>query len=270
MGKTPQIYIINLCRRPERKQFMQEQATRLGLQVSFIDAVDGGDPDSLVRMGPEFGNVTGKPRSRLDYACVTSHLKCLEELCASGAPYGIILEDDVFLSDDFKRLADFDWVPEDADVVKLETVLTPVKLRNVRSNRSIGRRIGRLESRHLGAGGYMISARAARRLLDEMSTPYDQIDQILFFEHIELRRDLVVYQVIPAPVLQGMYQKDVKDADWAESTLEPDRAARGIGRRTANAGIRHRAKESARRIRANLFSALAFLRNDYFGVVKFK
>jgi glycosyl transferase family 25 len=220
--------VINLDRRKDRRAYMQRLMLERGVKAEFLDAVDGRDPDADVRMGPSIGTISKNPRSRLDYACVTSHLNCWERLAASEAEYGLILEDDVVLSRDFKTFCSSGWIPRDADIVKLETTLRRVKMKRRMRNHEVGRHIGLLRSPHWGAAGYIISALAARRLLNEISQPHDQIDWILFNELVLAPRHLKIYQVDPAPVIQGMYHKGSEDSEWAQSTLEIDRLSRGF------------------------------------------
>jgi len=97
---------INLQRSPDRRAFMQAEAERAGVELSFVQAVDGMDlnldeaagydREGRLRHAPDL-----KPN---EVACVLSHKAALETFLASGASAAVVLEDDAVLSD---RLAPF-------------------------------------------------------------------------------------------------------------------------------------------------------------------
>jgi glycosyl transferase family 25 len=220
--------VINLERRSDRRDYMREMIDELGFIAEFINAVDGTDPDAVIRMGPSVGAITGKTRSRLDYACVSSHYKCWERLVASDHQFGLVLEDDVILSKDFASFVNVEWLPQDADIVKLETTPGFVTMDKVKRVDALQRDIGVLSTALMGAAAYVISKEAAERLLTEMPVPSDQIDWILFCQLIRKQSGFTIYQVNPAPAIQGMYHAEFKKCEWAESSLDEDRLSRGI------------------------------------------
>ena len=57
-----------------------------------------------------------------DDPALASHLEACRRIAASGEPWGAVLEDDMWFSDDAARfLAGWDWIPAGVDLVKLET-----------------------------------------------------------------------------------------------------------------------------------------------------
>jgi len=207
---------------------METIAKAAGVGLTFVPAVDASDPDAEVSLGPDIGMITGRPRSRMDYACTSSHRMCWKRLIDEEIPMAIVLEDDVLLADDFARLTDTRWVPVDADIVKPETDNNAVRVRGRTWHPSVRRHVGRLAGPHLGAAGYLISRAAATRLWHETMVPADIIDHVLFGKNVGVGSAPVIYQLDPAPVIQGMYHASHAETGWASSSIEEDRLARGF------------------------------------------
>lgn len=207
---------------------MATVAERAGIVPHFVDAVDGTDPAAQVDMGGPVGALSGKPRSRLDYSCVTSHRNAWKIIAHGADDYAVILEDDVILAPKFVRLLAGDWIPAGTSIVKLETVNEKANYGRLRWQWRLRRGLAELESPHLGAAGYILSRAAARRLLALTDPPSDQVDHLLFGKGALEFHQMPVLQLNPAPVIQGMYHSCKIDQDWATSTLETDRATRGI------------------------------------------
>lgn len=153
---------------------MERQFTRIGSPFTRIDAVD---PEALVARG--LANAHMLPNQ---FGCQISHLDAARALLASADSHAAIFEDDVFLADDAAQyLQDSGWIPDDADVVKLETKLT--RCFQSRSARPApgGRQLHRLLSRQLGAGAYILSRKAAATLVSSKAENWrDFIDIVLF------------------------------------------------------------------------------------------
>lgn len=201
-------YVVNLARAQDRRALMSALFQARGLRVEWIAAVDarspvGNEAELLAAMpswGP-WGEVHGHAKG-----CTLSHFKAFEALVASGASHGLILEDDVFLAEDIADwLASTDWIPADADVVKLErwrddrllVLMGPVV------KRCFGRDLHPLYSKHTGAAAYIISANAASKVLMS-GFPDVPIDHVLFNPNIsQTAQSLSVLQVMPALATQG-------------------------------------------------------------------
>ncbi len=222
------VFVVNLVKRPERRKLMEDAEERLGVKFTFMPAVDGRDPNAKVDQGTPKGTLSGRPRSRIDYACVSSHRKVWKHIIDEGIEQAIILEDDVVVADDFRLFTKTDWIPEDVDVVKLETIMSYVEVHDRSWNQKVQRNMGKLESLHLGAAGYLIKNDAATRLWEATKVPFDQIDHILFTKSVWKDIRLNVAQVDPAPVVQGMYHSEFSTHDWAQSSIQADRDQRGI------------------------------------------
>ena len=111
----------------------------------------------------------------------------------SGEEFGIVLEDDVKLSEDFKSLiCDVNWIPKNTNIIKLEkfTSNRPPKLllgHPITTALGKTRQIRRMYSRHCGTGAYLISKAGAKKAINwkkPFSVPANSPDKIKGFKNI--------------------------------------------------------------------------------------
>ena len=220
-------YVINLDRRPDRLEHFQAMAAASGFDFIRIAAVDGNDPEFVARA------VTA-PRSRIkrqlrigpyEIACFESHRKVWRTILESGESHGLVLEDDLFLSDDFDRiLANDSWIPADADIVRLETFGTLMRYDPDPATRVLGRGLHRMRSTMGGGGAYILARRMVPTLLAETEEIREQVDVTLFDQNSPIFRRMVIYQMVPAPAVQGNRRKGVwLQEGWAASDLGEER-----------------------------------------------
>jgi glycosyl transferase family 25 len=163
------LYLINLPRRPDRREAMERQARRLGLNLTRVDAIDAreADPQELSGRFEKSGPLGEIPKG--DQCCFLSHRLAWSRLAQSGAPYAVVLEDDVVLSEQAKAVMQNDgWIPPGIDLIKLEhygPASQSVLLSNFISIGN-GLRLGRMRSRHTGGAAYILSRRGAELLLN--------------------------------------------------------------------------------------------------------
>jgi glycosyl transferase, family 25 len=97
------ILCINLQRSPERREMMEAEARRAGIDVTFVQAIDG--TALSLDMAPGYdrrGRLQHAPDLKPnEVACVLSHKAALGTFLASDAPAAVVLEDDAVLSDRF-------------------------------------------------------------------------------------------------------------------------------------------------------------------------
>jgi glycosyl transferase family 25 len=140
--------------------------------------------------------------SRYERACILSHRAAWLRFLAGKELYCCILEDDVFISRDFSMFTnDASWIPENGDLIKIETYDRRVFLSRKRIP-CLNRSVMQLHSLHFGTGGYIVSRKGASILLDETSDPNRTLDRILFDE-TAVKKGSPVYQLFPALCIQG-------------------------------------------------------------------
>ncbi len=218
------IYLINLERRPDRLATMTTRAEGLGLALERVEAVDAAtaEPVALDRWFEDGGPLGEIPRG--DKACLLSHRLAWQTFLARGDSHAVFLEDDVLLSRQAGvLLADGDWIPAGASVLKLEHYGPKgqrVLLTDLRSTGD-GFQTGRMLSRHTGAAAYILSRPAAELLLRE--TRFDlPVDHLLFNpNNSALFAKLAPLQLLPAIARQEQFVGARSDI---ESTRKPLRA----------------------------------------------
>jgi glycosyl transferase family 25 len=113
------IFIINLKTRSKRKEKTLAELGRNKLQGTFIEAIDGRylDAENLKKRGVVADDPQYRKLRRGEIGCYLSHLKCWDLILQSKKSYGLVLEDDVVFTknfkckfnDTFKHIKDLEW-----------------------------------------------------------------------------------------------------------------------------------------------------------------
>ena len=189
------LFLINLDRRTDR---LGKMISRLGdLPFKRIAAVDGQNLDER-----EFISTTAKYKmAKNEIACILSHKLVWQKIVDENTPYACILEDDVHLSSSFPGfINNADWLPDDFNVIKIETFLARVFLSQEKSPVR-DRLLRQLGSMHAGSAGYFVSRKGALGLLDIAQHPESPLDHLLF-EVTTTDSEFKVLQMCPALCIQ--------------------------------------------------------------------
>jgi len=198
------VFVINMAGNTTRMARAASELDRLGLPFTRFEAVNGRAlaPSDLARV---YDPVANRQRARHpmigpEIGCYLSHLALWEQIAASDAPGGIILEDDFAAADDLAQvLAAIARDPGDWEIAKLfsarvgQKVLAPRPLVQ-------GRDIAVPYKVPNTTLGYAIRRKAAARLADcalPVSRPIDEDHK--HFWQLRLRVALVT----PPPLAFG-------------------------------------------------------------------
>lgn len=99
-------YYINLDRAKDRRESMESQSLKMGVPFTRIVATTGNNLDpELVKRYDEKARMNEFPFGLIanEHACVQSHLRALQTFLDSGAPYGLICEDDCIFEPGFRE-----------------------------------------------------------------------------------------------------------------------------------------------------------------------
>lgn len=247
-------FCINLDRRPDRQAHMQAQFARIGLVAERLAATDGQDPAVAAALAARHG---GGRLSAGAMACFDSHRRIWAMLAAGRAPQAIVLEDDLLLAPPLAAIQRA-GLPAGADLVKIETNGTRVHLARgpglAADAADPGRRLVPLRSFHSGAGGYIVSARLAGRLLALSERSREPVDDFLFDR--AGRGSFPILQMVPAPVAQGASrpaQAAGASGGWTATSITehwaPGAADPSDRRETPPARLLRRLREEARALR---------------------
>ncbi len=92
------VFLINLDDSPERLAAAQEQFAQHGVTFSRISGYNGRklDPSSVPEYDTEAAmRYMGRALNGGEIGCYFSHIRALQAFLDSGAPYGLVLEDDM-------------------------------------------------------------------------------------------------------------------------------------------------------------------------------
>jgi glycosyl transferase family 25 len=189
------VFLINLDRSPERLQFMRQQFERIGLDFERQAAVDGSKIDLTPYEGS--GLMPG------EIGCFLSHRGIWNKLVESDDEFALVIEDDVRLSEALPALiAETDWIPATAGVVKLDTSMRHTGISKARRTAPSGREIHILRGEHTGTGGYIIRRSYAAELLSNSEKLAQAVDIFMFGKRAVQDANEAIWQMIPAAVAQ--------------------------------------------------------------------
>ncbi|HRO13292.1 glycosyltransferase family 25 protein [Amaricoccus sp.] len=212
-------HLINLDRAPERWASVSRIAAERGLAIERVPAVDGRDPEQLRQAAV----APGTALTPVEIACFESHRAAWRRIAAGEAPFGLVLEDDVFLAAGIVGF--LDALPAAAaglDLVKLNAHPRGMILHARPIAEVAGRRLLRPAQRTSDASAYVISRAFAARALELHSGYREALDLALFEPGTGAR----IAQVDPALAIQQRYA-DFRflDEGAPKTQIQPDRAA---------------------------------------------
>lgn len=93
------IFIVNLARDTQKRQFMQAQLDKLNLKAEFFPAIYGKDlsDEALNECVHDYQNAY---LTHGEIGCALSHIQIYEQIVAQNLSHALILEDDAILTDE--------------------------------------------------------------------------------------------------------------------------------------------------------------------------
>jgi GR25 family glycosyltransferase involved in LPS biosynthesis len=176
---TLPVFAINLDRSKTRWANLCKAGSDLGIDIRRIPAVDGSviDPKDWIDVDVEcFADRNGRSLLPGEYGCYRSHLLALQEFLKDGAPFAIVIEDDVHPeAQTLERVEAILLETPNFDVIKLVNHRTSLFIQE--SQTALGDEVGRtIHGPQGSAAAYLVSRKGAQRLLDTlsvMSLPWD-------------------------------------------------------------------------------------------------
>lgn len=202
---------------------MTSQLAALDVRFERIAAVDGRSLDANTY-----------PTSRIrpsELGCYLSHMAAWRMLCDGSDEFVMVLEDDVRLSSSLALIAgSTDWIPDDVDLVKLETSTQRIAIGREGHLAPGERTVHRLLKRDICTGGYIIRRRLAEQFIREsdFSLPVD----VFMLDKISVQRNRI-FQMNPAMVIQEHYLDSNIDGNL-KSTIHSERSARHSRERSSH------------------------------------
>ena len=217
-------YLVNLDKTPDRLAFIEEQFRYLlgqvpagSMELVRVSAVDADRLDDKTiekyyekdrysfnaRYFPNVLSASGMTSGEI--ACFLSHRKCWQKIVDAQDDYAVVLEDDIIFSETAGRFfSEKEWIPEDADIVKLEVLTRKIITGIEPATRFQGKEVLRLYSSSLGTAAYVISKKTAQRLLQMTERFFIPVDHFMFSTFFPYFSEFTCYQVVPAVCIQDI------------------------------------------------------------------
>jgi glycosyl transferase family 25 len=155
-----------------------------------------------------------------EVGCLLSHRGCWRRIAAGSDEYAAVFEDDIDLSHNGADcLRDISWIPNDADLVKLEAYRQKIWVGRKCLAAPVNYSVARLWSTHWGTAGYIVSRACAARLVKATERLSVTADDALFNPGYAVLRSTVVYQISPAVCVQRQYNAPIEAAHPYRSTV---------------------------------------------------
>ena len=204
-------FVISLRRAHARRRHMRKLMCSIGIAAEFIDAVDGRCLTNEQRRRYDAAaakRMYGAEMNASEIGCFLSHMSVYQTMIDRGIERALILEDDIECDSDLKSVIEaLCTQPNPAwSVVRLQSskrrVTTPRTAREYGKPIAdiAGRDLCRLDAGVLGGCGYLITRRAAAKMLSYGRRIFMPVDHTLdrFWEN-----GITPYVVRPLPVRQS-------------------------------------------------------------------
>ena len=216
-------YVINLADSPRRLAHMQASFGEVGIPFCRFDAIDR-DRARIHPVAKLLAPLKEREWLASEIGCLLSHYEIWKLVSEGADGFAAVFEDDVIIDRRLRVvLSETTSLPRDADLIKLETTNQPTRLDQPTFNGPGGTQLRRLRSQHKGSGGYIVSKSAASRLVSNIGLFDAAVDVTIFSPSHEVCRNLAVYQIIPAMVIQDSVRDLSQQNPILASTIRPER-----------------------------------------------
>ena len=189
------ILVISLPNAKERRDFQQNQLSKLGLEFVFLDATSIHDLNEATYT--QHYHDWQRPLKETEVACYYSHRHAWDKVTQSNRPT-LILEDDALLSkcvpDLLKEFTD----KQNIDLINLENRGRKKFVSRSGEHIACNSKLLRLYQDRTGAAGYILWPSGAKKLIQ----CEERRGIALADAHITACNNLTVYQVEPSPIIQ--------------------------------------------------------------------
>jgi glycosyl transferase family 25 len=217
------IYIINLDKDIQRLEWMDQQLAAQKLKYFRIAAVNGAQ--ILTPRDSYWSDARRSHFGAAEAGCLLSHVQAWRLIADADDEHGLVLEDDIHLSDDFgKFIQTMPLNPRELCVHKLETFCAYVTLTRRPTYTFQKRNAYKLESNHGGAGAYVLNKRTASHLLSHVELFDAAADIELFHPNRRKTKELTIHQWVPAPCIQDFLLDKSKYKKRFPSNIAGDRS----------------------------------------------
>lgn len=211
--------VVSLINENERRQHIDSLFKKHNIEFDYFDAINKSQVDATLTAYKLA--VHSDKMSKGEVACYLSHYCLWQRVIDQDLPYLMIFEDDIYFSKSASELLNnCEWLPDDFDVIKLETMYDRVMI-NQGVHLVHDLKLCHMQSRHMGMAGYIISQKGAKKIVGMIQALGIErpIDHIMFDELIG-QKESCLYQVSPAICIQDkiINKQSIKFASGLEDT----------------------------------------------------
>lgn len=248
-------WFINLDRSPDRLAYMKDTLDGLDIEHERVAAVDGRQLTEAELAEHYFFRPGTQLLDAGSIACFLSHRKAWERVAAGEDNHALVLEDDIIFGENAGSiLSRTDWIPANADVVRLETF----RRNTVYDRDPIGevddRMLVRLRHIHLGAGAYILTRKAAARLLADTERFSFAVDYVISDPHCPEFCGMEILQMVPALCIQSaLAPRAVSDVNLPSILQETRKTVFARGPRRFLAKVAREAAKQRLKLHGRIF-----------------
>jgi glycosyl transferase, family 25 len=221
------IYVINLDKDINRIQWMDRQLSAHKLEYSRISAVNG--PEVRAQHESYWSDPRRSQLGAAEVGCLLSHAKAWRFIAQGDCEYGLVLEDDLHLADDFGEfIRTISIDSKEFCVHKLDTSRATVTVTRKPAYTARNRQANKLHTNHGSAAAYILSKVTASVLINHMQYFDAAVDIELFDPERRKIGALTIHQWIPAPCIQDCFWNQTKSQMLFGSNIGIDRADRRL------------------------------------------
>lgn len=175
------IYVINLKRAEDRREHMRNLLDDLGMEYTFVEAVDGNSLDPKTVPGYDElrrKKLMGSILTPNQLACSLSHISVFRKIAQSTEPYHLVMEDDLLFEPELKSTLE--------SISLIQLPWDHIRFGGLRKRRFVSRQIlpngvevGYYTGPVWGAEGYALTPAGARKLLAYRNLQLYIVDQAM-------------------------------------------------------------------------------------------
>lgn len=185
---------INIDTNEKRKNYMTEQYERMNLEHYRVSAFTPKDFDEmLVQKRPLTCKYPGCNTCEYEFACISSHVKAIQEGLKSGDEYFIVMEDDIYMPFVIDYDALIKDIPKDTEILQMLILYGPTVQHLFKVYQTTGYKYIKWKYLLPSAGMYMVSRQGAQKIVDMFydsnikkydfsKTPYQIVADVCLYE----------------------------------------------------------------------------------------
>lgn len=246
--------VINLNRSNDRLKRISARLNELNVNFERVEAFDGFtlSDDEYKRLTYPYNHPCRvrftRELTKGEVGCFISHRKCWQKLVESNENYAVILEDDLYISDEAKQfLTNINWLPQNVGLIRLSSFYSMNNRLYIKDKSVLNScdeySIAKTLRYAIGTQCYVISKEFAKKAI-EMTDKFEcPVDEFLFNRLFEFANTCESWQLIPSVICQN----DNADSSIGVRSKNTRRTSFFVRHGIKRTWIMHKLKSNARK-----------------------